>query len=453
MTWTLGIFQYIGPNGTVGASWQDPDDTSINCFSLPHWVGLAKKFDEAGLDFLFFADSYGYPLHEGEPAAAAVSEGRGFPQADPVPLISALAAVTERLGFVVTASTTVEAPAANARRFATLDHFTSGRIGWNVVTGSSAVPAAALMGKELIAHDTRYDMADDYLELSLKLWEGSWEDDALLLDRQKGIYADPAKVHLIHHEGPWFRCDGLLNVPPSPQRTPVLVQAGSSGRGKNFAGRNAEVVFLGGGKPEKVAANVADIRAAAVAEGRPADAVKVLVGAMFIAAPTSQEAWALHAKMLGYSSIEGAAAIYEGNTGIDLLSLDPALPLTQTRTDQGQGNVDRYAPGPGGSGPTVGEILENFRVTGINGSIFVGSAEEVADQAEEFIAATGADGFLIQPNVTPITYDHLIDLVLPVLRERGLIGAGPAPVTLRENLFGAGPHLPEHHPGAAHRIG
>ncbi|WP_440710473.1 NtaA/DmoA family FMN-dependent monooxygenase [Herbiconiux sp. YIM B11900] len=450
----LGIFQYIGPNGTVGSAWQHPRDESANFTKLSHWTALAKKFEDARLDFLFLADSYGFPALEGELIEASVREGRGIPHGDPMPLISALAAATERLGFILTTSTTVEPPAANARRFATLDHFTDGRIGWNIVTGSSGATAAALMGKELIAHDLRYDMAEDYVDVSLTLWEGSWEDDALVLDKENATYADPEKVHLVHHDGPYFRTDGILNLPPSPQRTPLLVQAGASGRGRAFAGRNAEAVFVGGGEPATVAANVAGIRESAVAAGRPADAIKILVGALFITAPTSAEAWAKHEEMLAMSTPEGAAAIYAGNTGVDLLALDPDRPIAQTTTEMGQSNLERYLGKDGKPAPLVREVLENFRRTGINGSVFVGSPEEVVDQIQEFVEATGVDGFLIQPHMTPDTYDDLIDLILPVLRERGLARSEYEGETLRERMFpDGGPHLPETHRGYDFRVG
>jgi len=450
----LGIFQYIGPNGTVGSAWQNPRDTSADFTKLSHWTTLAKRFEEAKLDFLFLADSYGFPALDGELIEASVREGRGIPQGDPMPVISALAAATTNLGFIVTASTTVEPPAANARRFTTLDHFTDGRIGWNIVTGSSGATAAALMGKELISHDLRYDMADDYLDVNLTLWEGSWDDDALVLDKERGIYAEPGKVRIVHHHGPYFRTDGVMSMPPSPQRTPLLVQAGASGRGRQFAGRNAEAVFVGGGEPATVAANVRGIRESAEAEGRPADSITIMVGALFITAPTSEEAWAKHAEMLAMSTPEGAAAIYAGNTGIDLLALDPDKPIAQTRTEMGQSNLERYLGKDGKPAPLVRDILENFRRTGINGSVFVGDPGEVADQLQEFVQQTGVDGFLIQPHMTPETYDDLIELLLPVLRERGLARSEYSGATLRERLFPDGDaHLPATHRGWGFRAG
>lgn len=456
----LGIFQFIGPNGTVGSAWQNDRDTSTDFMKLSHWTALAKKFEAAKLDFLFFGDSYGFPALDGELLDASVREGRGIPQGDPMPLISALAAVTRDLGFIVTASTTVEPPAANARRFTTLDHFTDGRIGWNIVTGSSGETAAALMGRELIPHDQRYDMADDYLDVNLTLWEGSWDDDALVLDKQRGVYAEPGGVRIVHHHGPHFRTDGIMNMPPSPQRTPLLAQAGSSGRGQQFAGRNAEVVFVTGGEPAAVAANVRGIRESAVADGRPADSIKILVGALFITAPTSTEAWAKHAEMLAMSTPECAAAVFAGTTGIDLLALDPDKPISQTRTEMGQSNLERYLGENGQHAPLVRDVLENLRRTGYNGSSFVGDPEEVADQLQEFTELTNVDGVLVLPHITPETYDDFIELVLPVLRDRGLARTDYAASstvserrpTLRERLFPAGTaHLPETHRGHTFR--
>ncbi|PZF59234.1 hypothetical protein DEI92_09590 [Curtobacterium sp. MCBD17_034] len=434
----LGIFQSLSPNGTVGSAWQHPDDRSADFTDLDHWIRLARMFEEARLDLLFLADSYGFPALDGELIPASVKEGRGIPGGDPMPLVTALAAATERLGFILTASTTVEPPAANARRFATLDHFTKGRIGWNIVTGSSGATAADLMGKALVPHDERYDMADDYLALDLALWEDSWADDALVRDKATNTYADPAGVRMITHDGPYFRSRGILNLPPSPQRTPLLVQAGTSGRGMRFAGEHAEAVFVAGGAPERVARNIAAIRQAAVEAGRSPSAVKVLVGALFLVGPTEEAAQRTHREMLAMSTPEGAAAIFAGNTGVDLLALDPDQPLAQQRTELGLSNLQRYLGRDGRPGPTVREIIEDFRVTGINGSVFVGTGASVADQVEEFVRTTDADGFLIQPHMTPGTYEDLIEYLLPVLRARGLARDEYVGDTLRERFFGPG---------------
>ena len=283
-----------------------------------------------------------------------------------------------------------------------------------------------------------------------------------MLDKQRGVYAEPGGVRIVHHEGPYFRTDGIMNMPPSPQRTPLLVQAGSSGRGRQFAGHNAEVVFVTGGKPATVAANVLGIRESALAEGRPADSIKIVAGAHIITAPTSTEAWAKHAEMLAMSTPEGAAAVYAGTTGIDLLALDPDKPIAQTSTEMGQSNLERYLGKDDKPAPLVRDILENLRRTGYNGNNFVGDPVEIANKIQEFVELTDIDGLLILPHLTPETYDDFIELVLPVLRDRGLARTdytAPSTVsgqrpTLRERLFPEGTaHLPKTHRGWAFRVG
>ncbi|GAA4115468.1 hypothetical protein GCM10022215_14330 [Nocardioides fonticola] len=271
-------------------------------------------------------------------------------------------------------------------------------------------------------------------------------------DAARRVFAEPDGVRSITHEGPYFRSHGLLNVPPSPQRTPLLVQAGSSGRGLAFAGRNAEAVFVAGGDPAVVAQRVAGIRTAAREAGRDPNGITVLAGVMLLTAPTAQEAHARHARMLERSTLEGAAAVFAGNTGVDLLRfpLDRPLP-TDLTTELGLSNLQRYLGTPEAPGPTVAEILEDFRVTGINGSVFVGDPEQVVDQAVAFAEATDVDGFLLQPNLVPGTFEDVAELVLPVLRERGLARHSPRG-TLREKLQGPGRRwLAEDHHGAARR--
>ncbi|MTD17048.1 NtaA/DmoA family FMN-dependent monooxygenase [Nakamurella sp. YIM 132087] len=452
----LGVFQYMLPNGFSGQSWKHPDNRGVDYLTLDHWLGLARKFEDAKLDFLFFADSYGYPTVDGRIPDVAFRDAMNFPNADPMLVITALAAATEKLGFAVTASTVFEEPVANARRFSTLDHFTGGRIGWNIVTGSSQAAAAELFGREMIAHDDRYDRADDYLDLSLKLWESTWEPGAVRADKEAGVYVDPARVHPLVHQGPYHRSTGMHVVEPSPQRSPVLFQAGSSGRGRTYAARNAECVFVQGTTVEAVAATVADIRSQAVGFGRDPDGIKILVGMTVLTAPTHDEAIAKRAEMWAMSSAEGAAAVYAGNTGINLLELDPTRGLSQIEVsgEQGQSNIDRFRGADGRAEPTVGAILDEIRKRGLRGGIMAGAPSEVVDEMQDYVARTGVDGFLLEPHLTPGTYDDFIDLVLPVMRERGLARTEYQGDTLREHLFGAGQRwLGSGHPGAAYRAG
>lgn len=447
----FGIFQFIGPSGVTVGSWAHPDNEApLNFLDIDHWTRLAARFEEAKIDFIFFADAYSYATLDGAVIPNSLEDAVNSPNGDPMTIVSALAAATENLGFVVTSSTTVEKPQQVARRYGTLDHFTKGRIGWNIVTGSGQAASAKLFGEEMIAHDRRYEMAEDHVQLSLKLWEGSWEEDALRIDKEARVYADPAKVHEIDHDGPFFKAHGMLAVPPSPQRTPMLLQAGTSRQGKALAAKYAEMVFLAGGDPAHVAANIRDIRRLAVEQGRSADDIKFVIGALFVVAPTHEEAVAKREEMLSLTTIEGAATAYAYYTGIDLLKydLDSPLPKDMT-TEQGRSSVERFL---GENAPTVREILDDYRRNGVNGTAFVGDPVEVADQVQAFVEQTDADGFLVQPYLTPGTYDDFIDLLLPQLRARGLAKIDYQGRTLREHVFGEGrARLEAPHPAAAYR--
>ncbi|GAA0993703.1 NtaA/DmoA family FMN-dependent monooxygenase [Subtercola frigoramans] len=445
----LGMFQAMG----LGGAWRLPGNTSTEFLDLDHWITMAMRLDEAGVDFLFFADDYAYPIMNGQVIDVAIKEALLFPKADPVTLLSALAAVTTKLGLVVTSSTTIEKPQALAKRFATLDHLSKGRIGWNVVTGAGQNSSAKLFGEKMIPHDERYALAEDHLQLAMKLWQGSWEDGALKVDKENNVYADPSMVHEIEHDGPYFQAHGLLTVPPSPQRTPVLFQAGTSTKGRDLASRYAEAVFLAA-EPDMMAEQIADLRARAVSHGRAPDAIKFLIAGTFITAETEEEALALRERMIGFNTLEGAAAAYAFFTGLDLLSMELDKPLSTVKTEQGRTNVERFAGENGKPAPTVREILEEFRRNGVMGQPFIGTPAQVVDQAKAVIAQTGADGFLVQPGPDG-TYDDFIDLLMPVMRERGLIAPpASAGTTLRERIFGAGQkRLPHDHPGAQYLAG
>ena len=225
--------------------WRHPDDRSWDYNTLDYWVDLAKALEGGGFDGLFIADVLGtYDVYAGTDEAA-IRQGAQIPVADPLLLVSAMAHATEHLGFGITAGTGFEHPYPFARRLSTLDHLTRGRIGWNVVTGY--LPAAARnMGEvDQLEHDARYDHADEYLTVLYKLWEGSWERDAVRRDKEHGVFADPAKVHHIGHRGTHFNVPGIHLHEPSPQGSPVIYQAGASPRGVKFAAENAEAIFVG----------------------------------------------------------------------------------------------------------------------------------------------------------------------------------------------------------------
>ncbi len=455
----LGVFEVAGPQVGGTLSWPLPRSESLRFHELDHWVGIARLLDQAGFDFLFFADGYGFPSVGGDlPETAAVS-AINFPSLDPSYIIPALARETERLGFVVTSSTGLDHPVQTARKFATLDHLTDGRIGWNIVTGASQNTVAELFGHtEMSLHDARYDAADEYIELATKLWEGSWEDGAVAADRENRIYADRSKLHRIEHHGTHFRCSGYFTVDPSPQRTPVLFQAGTSARGRAFAARHAECVFVQGTTIEQTAANVADIRARAAEHGRDPESISIMVGVTVTVAEDHDSAIALRAEFDALQSDEVVNVLYAGNTGIDLLSLDPDLPLSQLdgaggpAGQMGQSNVDRFKGLDGAPAPTVREILDQLRGRGTRGFQIVGDPAEVADQIEQLLASTGLDGIMLEPVFAPADLEDFVRLVVPELRRRGRLPEPTPPKTLRETFGGVTAHLPVNHPGAAFRV-
>ncbi len=461
----LGVFEVAGPQVGGTLSWSHPRSESIRFHDPNYWIGVATLLDEAGFDFLFFADGYGFPSIGGDLPETAARSGINFPALDPTFIVPILAQVTQRLGFVVTVPTGLDHPVQTARRFATLDHLTGGRIGWNIVTGASQNVLAELFGHaEMVRHDDRYAIADEYVDLALKLWEGCWEDDALVANRDAGIYADRSKLHRIEHSGEHFTSSGYFTVDPSPQRTPTLFQAGSSGAGRGLAARYAECVFVQATTLERTAASVADIRTRAADAGRDPALVKIMVGASVTVADTEDAARRQRAEFDAMQSDDVVNVLYAGNTGIDLLSLDPDLPLSQALGkdsvvgQMGQSNVERFLGPDGRSGPSVREILNDLRGKGTRGFQVTGDGAGVADQLEEIMQATGLDGFLLEPIFAPSDLHDFVRLVMPELRRRGRVpelpapGTGAAPTSLRARLTGGGSaRLPEGHPGARHR--
>src|ERR1700754_3919520 len=232
--------------------WTHPRDRTADYNRLPYWLDLAKTLERGRFDGLFLADVLGVYDVFGGSHEAAVRTAAQTPVNDPMMVIPAMAAVTEHLGFGVTSNLSYEPPYTFARRMSTLDHLTEGRIGWNVVTGYLDSAARGAGKEKQTWHDDRYDIADEYMEVVYKLWEGSWEDDAVVRDRKRGIFTDPSKVHRINHESANYRINNTIHLSePSPQRTPVLYQAGTSPRGRQFAARHAECVFVGGLNPTR----------------------------------------------------------------------------------------------------------------------------------------------------------------------------------------------------------
>lgn len=445
----LGVFEVNSVNHLTQGIWAHPDQQRVHYSKIEYWKNIAQLLERGKFDFMFFADTYGYPKARAE---LAFREATGLPGNDPMMLIPALAMVTKNLAFTMTTSTSYEAPYANARRFSSLDHVTDGRIGWNVVTTSNK-SAADLFGREdlFLPHDERYDMADEYMDVSYKLFEGSWEDDAVRIDRERRVFTDPDKVHKIVHEGKYFKLTGYHAAEPSPQRTPVIFQAGSSERGRAFAAKHAEGVFLKAPTIEVLRDQVADIRRRAAEYGRDPAAVKVFTGLSVVVAPTKEEAERKHAEYLSYQSAEATLSSYASVTGIDLTKLDPDSYFENIHTEMGQTHTDRFTK-HSKTKKTVREVADDFLKKGFRGLTAIGTPEEVADKIQYWVEETDVDGFNLEPYILPASYEDFIELVVPVLQARGLFKREYGEGTFRERLFGAGAaRLPEHHPGAAFR--
>ncbi|WP_460774948.1 NtaA/DmoA family FMN-dependent monooxygenase [Microbacterium sp. GXF7504] len=438
----FGVFEVFSPEVGGTYSWSHPANDKIDFLDPDRWVRVAQVMDRTGYDFLFFADSFGYPMVDDDIAEMSVKRAINFPNLDPATIIPVLAYATERLGFVVTASTGIDHPAQLARKYASLDHVTRGRIGWNIVTGSSQNAVAAVFGQDgMTAHDDRYDIATEYVELARKFWEEGWDDDALRLDRETELAIDPDGIRAVRYDGRHYRTWGHFTVPPSAQRTPVLFQAGTSPKGKALAAAQAEGVFIQATTPEFTAKNAADIRRLAAEAGRDPEGIKIIAGVTVVVADTDAEAEALYAEFLAMQSDEMVASLYAGNTGINLLDLDPDGTIEQAFErggpvgQLGTSNIDRFREGAGRPAPTVREILDELRGRGTRGFRLVGSPQTVADGLADLAERCDLDGYMLEPVFGLRDVQVFGEQVLPILRERGL-AAEPVGATLREHLSG-----------------
>ncbi|GAA3582732.1 LLM class flavin-dependent oxidoreductase [Klugiella xanthotipulae] len=432
--------------------WRHPLDQSRRYNELSYWTELARLLERGRFDGIFIADVLGtYDVYEGS-NEAPIRHGAQVPVGDPLMLVSAMAAVTEHLGFGVTAGTAYEHPYPFARRMTTLDHLTKGRVGWNVVTGYLPSAARNMGHDDQMAHDERYAHADEYLEVLYKLWEGSWEDDAVLVDRENGVFTDPAKVHGINHKGTFFTVPGIHISEPSPQRTPVIYQAGTSPRGVTFAAENAEAIFVAAPTKESLKKSVASIRDALERAGRDRNSARIYTLMTVITDATPELARAKYEEYLSYSSEEGALVFMSGWMGIDLSKYDVNEPVGNVQSNAIQSVVSHFQQGKDdGAEWTVGDIGKHSAIGGL-GPTIVGSGEQIADQLQEWAEEADVDGFNLAYAITPGTFEDIVEFVIPVLQERGAYPTEYVEGTLREKLHGRGRRLPVEHRGASFAV-
>jgi FMN-dependent oxidoreductase (nitrilotriacetate monooxygenase family) len=437
--------------------WKHPRDNSVDYNKPQYWTDLAKLLERGLFDSVFLADIVGVYDVLGGGIEHTAREAVQLPVNDPLYVVPIMALATEHLGFGVTCNLSYEHPYIFARRMATLDHLTSGRVAWNIVTGYLDSAARGVGLKQQLDHDDRYDRGDDFMEAFYKLLEGSWENDAVLADRERGIYADPKKIHRISHEGPYYKVDGVYNLSePSPQRTPVLFQAGASQRGNQFAARHAECVFTGGPDRAAIGKIVANIRAEAVRAGREEDDIKVFSGLTVVTDRSEKAAQEKYEDYKQYASAQGSMAHMVSGMGVDLERFGLDEEITEEKLEAmypdrlrrvGEARGRRFAPGT-----TRRQLLETRRF-GVQHSAIVGTPSQVADEIEKLVRETDLDGFNLTRTVAPETFTDFIDLIIPELQERGLYKTAYEEGTLRQKLFNRrSAHLPDNHTAAAHRL-
>ncbi|HTH58809.1 MAG TPA: LLM class flavin-dependent oxidoreductase [Paraburkholderia sp.] len=426
----LGAFLY--PTGHHVAAWRHPHALADAGSNFRHYVQLAKAAEAAKFDLVFLADGSGT---RGDNVDFLSRTAHSYvAQFEPLTLLSALAAVTENIGLVGTASTTFNEPYHIARKFASLDHISGGRAGWNLVTSSSEHEAKNFNFDEHLAHAQRYERATEFADVVSGLWD-SWDEDAFVRDKAAGRFFDPAKRHVLNHRGEFFKVRGPLNVARAPQGHPVVVQAGSSEAGKALAARTAEVIFTAQQTTADAVAFYADVKGRLAQHGREPDDLKIMPGVMPIVGRTESEAREKFAELQALiDPAVGLAMVSTLTGGFDLSGypLDgpiPELPETNASKSRQLLTLDLARR----ENLTIRELY--LRIAGARGHWqVVGTPAQIADALEERFVNYGADGYNVMPALLPDSLNDFIELVLPELRRRGLFRSEYEGTTLRENL-------------------
>lgn len=441
----LGAMLY--PTGYHVAAWRDPGVPPRAGIDFAHLSAMARAAERGCFDFVFLADSLAVRGRDLE--ALSRTAIRYIGQYDPLTLLSALAAVTGRIGLVGSASTTYNEPYHLARKFASIDHISGGRAGWNLVTSQNEDEAFNFGLGAHPPHAERYRRAGEFTDVLKGLWN-SWEDDAFVNDKASGLYFEPDKVHVLNHSGEHFSVRGPLNVPRPPQGFPVLVQSGSSEAGKDLAAQMAEVVFTAQPTLEEAQAFYADVKARVARCGRDPALVKVLVGAFPYVGRTRQEAREKRAMLAELIEPSVAMSLLATQLGTDLSGypLDGPLPEEMASTNQGKSRRELLIAMARRDSLTIRQLAES--VAASRGHwMLCGDAADIADQLQTWVQAGAADGFIVMPPTMPDGLVSFVDLVIPELQQRGAFRKDYEGSTLREH-FGL-PRPP--HPAALARGG
>ena len=423
----LGLLLHTG--GQHIAAWRHPDGIADAGFNLPYYRKMARMAEDAKLDFIFVADTMGV---RDWPVEVLVRSAQMSLLYEPLTLMVTLAADTSRIGFVVTASTSYSQPYTVARQFASFDHLSGGRAAWNVVTGAQNSEAANF-GMTLPDHDERYARAGEFVEVVKGLWATS-DPGVIIADKQAGLLFDQAKIRPLHHEGKYYKVDGILNVPPSPQGRPILVQAGASGAGRELASSIAEIIFAG--VPVKAAAQeyYGDVKRRMEAKGRRRESAVIMPGIIPIIGRTRAEAEARLAELDALIHPDVAITVLSDMVGTDLSAYPLDGPLPELADNNKSKTMNEIAKLVAGRDNMTIRQLANWMCAGMTHLRIAGTAAEIADLMQEWVQDEACDGFLLSPLIYPSGLEEFVDQVLPILRERGLFRTDYEGATMRENL-------------------
>jgi FMN-dependent oxidoreductase (nitrilotriacetate monooxygenase family) len=427
-------FMQAGSTTVYAGSWRHPA-TEHGFLNASYYAKLGRVLEEGCFDMMFFDDRLAMPGIYGGSVAEAVRLGARPVKLDLSIVLGIVAGVTDHIGLGATYSTTYYSPFHVARTFATLDHLSGGRAAWNVVTSVNDSEAQNFGFTEHLGHDERYERADEFLEATVGLWD-TWEDDALVLDRSAGVFADPGRVHELDHIGKWFSVRGPLTVPRGPQGRPVLLQAGSSGRGRDFAARWAELIFTGDPDIDIARSHYKDQKERIGAGGRDPATVKMLPMVYTVlgesqAHAEEREQMFLHELVDPLASLTLLSELM--NYDFSGMALDEPITDALVESVSGiRGLVQNLRSHIGGQ-VTLAD-LAGHRATLLQGPRFVGTADDVADQMEHWMEADACDGFVIAATHSPGAYEDVVRLVVPELQRRGVFRRQYLGTTLRENL-------------------
>jgi FMN-dependent oxidoreductase (nitrilotriacetate monooxygenase family) len=424
MSRQLHLNAFVMPNGHHEAAWRHPSTDPHRARTLQHYVDIARTAERGKLDSLFLADGvalWGNVKHN------------SHSHFEPLTLLSALAASTVHIGLIATASTTYNEPYHLARKFASLDHLSGGRAGWNIVTSAGIDEARNFNLAKRPSHDARYDRAEEFVDVVKKLWD-SWDDDAALVDRETGVYADPGRIRPIAHDGEHFQVRGPLNIERPPQGHPLLVQAGSSETGKEYAARHAEAVFTAQQTFAEGKAFYDDVKGRLARYGRSPDEIKILPGISPILGRTEAEARQREAELNALITPEYGLRQLSKMLDHDVTGypLDGPLPEVGSFTEGAQSRFELVVGLARREDLTIRQLLE--RLAGGRGHrVFAGTPVQVADELEAWFLGGAADGFNVMPPTLPGGLDDFVDLVVPELQRRGLFRTAYTGSTLREH--------------------